>query len=124
MTATLGPYLMAPIRNAPLDSPEGRYTACHCQTRNCVEHLFGVMKSEWRVPRLKASFSRVLNALADGALGVTGCSSICMMECISSSSLCSVLMCCNSSSRLMSPSSCAGNTKKLSGLPAVSSCSG
>nr|CAD7263871.1 unnamed protein product [Timema shepardi] len=39
---------MTLIHNSPLDSPEGRYTACHCWTRNCVERLFGVMKSKWR----------------------------------------------------------------------------
>nr|CAD7438270.1 unnamed protein product [Timema bartmani] len=44
----LEPYLMTPICNALVNSPEGRYTACHRQTRNCVDRLFGVMKSEWQ----------------------------------------------------------------------------
>nr|CAD7260368.1 unnamed protein product [Timema shepardi] len=43
------PYLLTPIRNASLDSPEGRYTAWHYQTRNCVERLFGVMKRVGKV---------------------------------------------------------------------------
>nr|CAD7412958.1 unnamed protein product [Timema poppensis] len=44
----LEPYLMTPIRNVLVNSPEGRYTTCHHQTRNCVDRLFGVMKSEWQ----------------------------------------------------------------------------
>jgi len=31
------PWLMTPIRGAPEDSPEGRYTRALTRTRNCVE---------------------------------------------------------------------------------------
>ncbi|XP_046384778.1 putative nuclease HARBI1 [Ischnura elegans] len=44
----LQPYLLTPIRQAAPNSPEERYTNCHCQTRNCVERLFGVLKNTWR----------------------------------------------------------------------------
>lgn len=40
--------MLTPIINAEAGSPEERYTQAHCRTRNCVERLFGLMKTEWR----------------------------------------------------------------------------
>lgn len=45
---SLEPWLMTPITNAPEGSAEVRYTECHTSTRNCVERMFGVLKSVWR----------------------------------------------------------------------------
>lgn len=44
-------YLLTPILDAAPNSPEERYTKKHCQVRNRVERLFGVMKAKWRCLR-------------------------------------------------------------------------
>ncbi|XP_050300187.1 putative nuclease HARBI1 [Anthonomus grandis grandis] len=41
------PWLMTPIENALPESPEGRYTQAHIQTRNCVERCIGVLKGRF-----------------------------------------------------------------------------
>lgn len=37
------PWLMTPIRGAPEDSPEGRYTRALTRTRNCVKRCIGML---------------------------------------------------------------------------------
>lgn len=44
----LQPWLLTPIVDAPENSPELRYTNCHCRTRNVIERLNGVLKSRFR----------------------------------------------------------------------------
>jgi hypothetical protein len=44
----LEPWLMTPIHHAVEGTPEYAYTRAHCQTRNCVERLFGTWKNTFR----------------------------------------------------------------------------
>ncbi|CAG5019536.1 unnamed protein product [Parnassius apollo] len=41
-------YMMTPILNADVDSPEGYYNKLHCSARNTVERAIGVLKNRWR----------------------------------------------------------------------------
>lgn len=44
-------YMLTPVIDALPDTPEGRYTKRHCQIRNRIERLFGVLKARWRCLR-------------------------------------------------------------------------
>lgn len=44
----LQPWLITPITNAPINSPEGRFTARHNRARNVIERCFGVLKQRFR----------------------------------------------------------------------------
>jgi len=44
----LEPWLMTPIKNQPVNTPEYNYTQAHCSARNVVERCFGVLKSTFR----------------------------------------------------------------------------
>ncbi|XP_037296239.1 putative nuclease HARBI1 isoform X1 [Manduca sexta] len=41
-------YMMTPIVDAPVGSPEEYYTKMHCHARNTVERTIGVLKNRWR----------------------------------------------------------------------------
>ncbi|KAF9406813.1 hypothetical protein HW555_012952 [Spodoptera exigua] len=41
-------YMMTPIVDAPVGSPEEYYTKLHCSARNTVERTIGVLKNRWR----------------------------------------------------------------------------
>ncbi|KAJ8962940.1 hypothetical protein NQ314_005657 [Rhamnusium bicolor] len=43
--------MLIPVLNALLDTAEERYTRRHCQVRNRIERLFGVLKACWRCLR-------------------------------------------------------------------------
>lgn len=43
----LEPWLLTPLVN-PSTAPEQRYNNAHARTRNCVERMFGVLKSRFR----------------------------------------------------------------------------
>lgn len=42
------PWLMIPVLNAVVGSPEERYNTGHASARNCVERCIGVLKSRFR----------------------------------------------------------------------------
>ncbi|XP_048515347.1 putative nuclease HARBI1 [Athalia rosae] len=44
----LEPWLMTPLPNERLGTPRFLYNQDFCSARNCVERLFGVVKSTWR----------------------------------------------------------------------------
>lgn len=45
------PYLLTPIRGAPHNTPEGRYTCAHTEIRNCIG------KYKWIVEKCMALFA-------------------------------------------------------------------
>lgn len=44
-------YLLTPVLNALPNTAEERYTRRHCQVRNRIERVFGVLKARWRCLR-------------------------------------------------------------------------
>jgi len=44
----LEPWLLTPLPNEPVGTPRFLYNEALCSARNCVERLFGVLKSTWR----------------------------------------------------------------------------
>ncbi|CAH0403846.1 unnamed protein product [Chilo suppressalis] len=44
----LEPWMMTPITNTVVDSPEDRYTSWHCSTRNVIERTNGYLKGTFR----------------------------------------------------------------------------
>lgn len=44
----LEPWLLTPIENADINTPEGQYTQAHIKARNCIERCFGVLKQRFR----------------------------------------------------------------------------
>ncbi|XP_048484566.1 putative nuclease HARBI1 [Plutella xylostella] len=44
----LRPWMLTPILNAAVGSPEEHYTDMHCHVRNTVERCIGVLKARWR----------------------------------------------------------------------------
>lgn len=44
----LEPFVMTPIANAAVNSPEARYNDAHTRARNCVERCIGVLKTRFR----------------------------------------------------------------------------
>ncbi|XP_063897698.1 putative nuclease HARBI1 [Helicoverpa armigera] len=42
------PWMMTPILEAAVGSPEEHYTTLHCKVRNTVERCIGVLKNRWR----------------------------------------------------------------------------
>ncbi|XP_039302948.1 putative nuclease HARBI1 [Solenopsis invicta] len=47
----LKPYLLKPFLNAPINSPEYRYTEHFTRARSSVERCIGVLKGRWRCLR-------------------------------------------------------------------------
>lgn len=48
---SLMPYLLKPFINAPMGSPEFRYTEHFTRVRSSVERCIGVLKGRWRCLR-------------------------------------------------------------------------
>lgn len=44
----LEPWLLTPLPHEPEGTPRFEYNSALCSARNCVERLFGVLKSTWR----------------------------------------------------------------------------
>lgn len=44
----LEPWLMTPLAHEVEGTPRFEYNSALCSARNCVERLFGVLKSTWR----------------------------------------------------------------------------
>lgn len=44
----LEPWLLTPLPREPEGTPRFAYNEALCSARNCVERLFGVLKSTWR----------------------------------------------------------------------------
>ncbi|XP_024941996.1 putative nuclease HARBI1 isoform X2 [Cephus cinctus] len=44
----LEPWLLTPLPHEPVENPRFRYNEALCSARNCIERLFGVLKSTWR----------------------------------------------------------------------------
>ncbi|KAJ8939492.1 hypothetical protein NQ318_022546 [Aromia moschata] len=42
------PWLMIPMLNAAVGTPQERYNICHASARNCIERCFGVLKGRFR----------------------------------------------------------------------------
>lgn len=65
------PWLLTPLLREPEGTPCFAYNEALCSARNCVERLFGVLKSTWRclsrhrVLQYKPGFAgRIVNACA------------------------------------------------------------
>ncbi|XP_015593759.1 putative nuclease HARBI1 [Cephus cinctus] len=44
----LEPWLLTPLPHEPVGNPRFRHNEALCSARNCIERLFGVLKSTWR----------------------------------------------------------------------------
>jgi len=67
----LEPWLLTPLPREPEGTPRFAYNEALCSARNCIERLFGVLKSVWRclsrhrVLQYEPGFAgRIVNACA------------------------------------------------------------